>query len=468
MMDRREADYLLTNIDWLVTVDGGRRIVRDAGIAIAGGKFAAVGKSADVSASWFAEQTLDGEGKVAFPGFIDSHLHSSFQLARGLADEVGTRSFLFEHMFPYEGSMMEEDVYVSSLFAAMELLRHGVTCFIDPGNYHPAETGRAAIATGIRAVLGRSAFDMTKAVLGILPPGMIETTQQALERTEQLLDFVEAQHNSRLTSSVSFRGLSNSTDKLITACKELAEKHRCILQTHACFNYSTHDDCLTNFGATEIERLERLGVLDERMVLAHAGWLEPNEIEIIVRRRPSLVALPSSSLHTGYGNLTRGRLPELAELGVNIGLGSDHACSGITDIVQEMFLFAGTYKELHMNPRVVPPEQVVEMATINGAVCAGLAEHIGSVEIGKQADLVLFDTSFPEWQPVYNPVSNLVYSATGNSVSDVFVAGERVLKEGHLSKIDEGEVLKRVKESVRRTSNQLDIHKLVHLRWPVT
>ena len=418
MNERTQADCLILDIDWLVTVDEGRRVVRDAGIAIGGGQFQAVGKSADIRASWQTDQIVDGSGMVGLPGLIDSHLHSSFQLSRGLGDEVATRAFLFEHMFPYEGAMSEDDVSVSALFATMELLRHGVTCFVDPGNYYPEATGRAALKTGMRAVLGRSAFDQTQAVSGILPEGMIETTEQALDGSEDLIEFVSKDPSGRLRASVSFRGLSNSTDRLIEGCKELADKHACILQTHACFNYSTHDDSIAHFSVPEIERLENLGVLDEHTLLAHSGWLEPREVEIIARRRPSLVAAPSSSLHNGYGNFTRGRLPELMEMGVNVGIGSDHACSGITDIVQEMRLFAGVYKELSMNPRVVPPEQVVEMATINGARCVGLEDEIGSVEVGKQADLVLFDTRWPEWQPLYNPVSNLVYSATGNSASE--------------------------------------------------
>jgi len=132
-----------------------------------------------------------------------------------------------------------------------------------------------------------------------------------------------------------------------------------------------------------------------------------------------------------------------------------------------MLLFAGTYKEIHMNPRVVAPEQVVEMATINGARCAGLSERVGSVEIGKEADLVLFDSTYPEWQPLYNPVSNLVYSATGNSVCDVFVAGERVVAGGRLTKLDEADVLALVADSMRRFGSELDLGRLVKLRWPI-
>ena len=467
MNDRTQADCLILNIDWLITVDQKRRVIRDAGIAIGGGRFQAVGKSADIRSSWRADEIVDASAMVGLPGLIDSHLHSSFQLSRGLADEVATRAFLFEHMFPYEGVMSEEDVNVSALFAAMELLRNGVTCFVDPGNYFPLATGRAVLKTGMRAILGRSAFDRTAAVSGILPEGMIETTQQALERTEALIEFANKDESGRLRASVSFRGLSNATDDLIEGCKELSDKYACILQTHACFNYSTHDDSIAQFKLPEIERLESLGVLDEHILLAHSGWLEPREVEIIARRRPNLVAAPSSSLHNGYGNFTRGRLPELMEMGVNVGIGSDHACSGITDIVQEMRLFAGVNKELSMNPRVVPPEMVVEMATINGARCAGLGGEIGSVEIGKQADLVLFDTRCPEWRPLYNPVSNLVYAATGNSASEVFVMGERVVTRGHLTQMDEAEIYSGVEAVVASLSKKLDLNRLVHLRWPV-
>jgi 5-methylthioadenosine/S-adenosylhomocysteine deaminase len=467
MATQRDADLLILNIDWLITVDGVRRVIRDAGVAIRNGEFAAVGKADEIDESWKAERIVDARGKVGAPGLIDSHLHSSFQLARGLADEVGTRDFLFKRMFPYEGAMSEDDVHVSALFASMELLRHGVTCFVDAGNYHPAATAKAVAATGMRAVLGRSAFDLTKAVLGILPEGMIETTDEALERTRALIDYVEAQHNPRLTASVSFRGLSNASDRLIAGCAELAGRHGCVLQTHACFNYSTRDDCVANFGKTEIARLEDLGALGERTLLAHSGWLEPRDVEILVRCRPNLVTAPSSSLHNGYGNLAHGRLPELMAMGVNIGIGSDHACSGLTDIVREMQLFAGTHKEVHANPRVVPPEEVIEMATRSGARCAGMSDRLGSVEAGKDADLVLFDTRFPEWQPLYNPVSNLVYSATGNSVSDVFVAGECVVSEGHLTRVDESDVLRLVRETSEAIAGRLDAPRLVGLRWPV-
>ena len=467
MIDSRNADLLVTGIDWLITVDGGRRIIRDAAIAIADGKFAAIGKSAALEAEWRADARLDASNMVGTPGFIDNHLHSSFQMSRGLADEANAQSFLFDHMYPYEGAMTREDVYVSSCLTACEMLRNGVTCFIDPGNYHPDATVEAVGASGMRMVIARSSFDLTKSVMGILPEAMIESTDKCIAAAEEILQTYNGAHDGRVTASASFRGLNNASDALILGLRGLADKYDCLLQTHACFSYSTHDGCLSAFGAPEIERLENLGVLDERMLLVHSGWLEPHEIEIIARRRPNLVAAPSSSMHNGYGNFVMGKLPELMALGVNVAIGSDHACSGITDMCQEMLLLAGGYKECRINPRVMPPEHVVEMATINGARGAGLGDRIGSVEVGKDADLVLFDTSYPGWQPLYNPVSNLVYAATGNSVAHVLVAGDIVVRDGRLTHLDEAAILAEVRKTAGRIAGRIDMDRIVKLQWPV-
>jgi 5-methylthioadenosine/S-adenosylhomocysteine deaminase len=389
-------------------------------------------------------------------------------LSRGLADEANAQSFLFDRMYPYEAALEAEDVRVSATLAASELLRHGVTCFIDPGNYHPEASVEGVMSTGIRMLVSRSSFDLTKSVLGILPERMIETTEVALKRAEEVLERHARTGNPRLRATASFRGLNNASDELILGLKRLADRFDTLLQTHACFSYSTHDSSLARCGMAEIERLERLGVIDERMLIVHAGWLEPQEVAILARRKPSLVCAPSSSLHNGYGNFLMGKLPELMAMGVNVALGSDHASSGIVDMTQEMRIACCAYKEVRANPRVMPPETGLEMATINGARAAGLADRIGSIEVGKDADLVIFDTGRPEWQPLINPVSNLVYSATGDSVRHVFVAGEQVVSDGRLTHINESDLYRQIPEAVGRFSKRLRMNEIVQLRWPVT
>ncbi len=462
-----QADLMVRNIDWLITVDPGRRVIRDAAIAVKDGKFVAVGKSAAIEQAWRADTIVESKGMVVTPGFVDNHLHSSFQMSRGLADEANAQSFLFDHMYPYEGAMTEEDVYVSAGLAAVELLRHGVTCFIDPGNYHPDATVKAIAESGMRMVVARSSFDKTKSVMGLLPDSMIETTGHCIAGTEALFDKYMNSHKGRVSVSASFRGLNNASDELILGLKTLADKYNATLQTHACFSYSTHDSSVAQTGMAEIERLKSLGVLDERMLLVHSGWLEPQEVALLAKRKPTLVCAPSSSIHNGYGNIVVGKLPELMALGVNVSLGSDHACSGSVDMVQEMRYCACGYKEARMNPRVMPPEQAVEMATINGAKGAGLSDRIGSIEIGKEADFVVFDATVSEWQPLFNPVSNLVYSATGNTVKHVFIAGEQMVRDGSLTRIDQDQLMAEVRKTAARIAGRLNMKKIVKLRWPV-
>ena len=463
-----EADLVLTDIDWLITVDNGRRVIRDAGVAVKEGKIVAVDKSAEIVKRYSGRRSLSGRSRVATPGFIDCHLHSSFQLSRGLADEAGAQSFLFERMYPYEAALEGEDVRVSATLAAAELLKHGVTCFVDPGNYHPESSVEGVLSTGIRFIVSRSSFDLTKSVLGILPDRMIETTGVALERAEEVLRRYAKSGNPKLGASACFRGLNNASDALILGLRKLADQYGTLLQTHACFSYSTHDSSLARTGKAEIERLEALGVIDERTLLVHSGWLEPEEVAIIARRKPSLVCAPSSSLHNGYGNFLFGKLPELMALGVNVAIGSDHASSGIVDMAQEMRLACCCYKETRVNPRVMPPETALEMATINGAKATLWGDRIGSIEVGKEADIVLFDTRRPEWQPLLNPVSNLVYSATGDSVRDVFIAGEQVVADGHLIRIDEGRLFEEVPAAVSRFKQHLKFDSMIQLRWPVS
>jgi 5-methylthioadenosine/S-adenosylhomocysteine deaminase len=450
----QSVDLLIADIDWLITIDTQRRVIRDASVAVDQGKIVAIDKAAEIAKRFAGKQVIDGRRTVATPGFVDCHLHSSFALSRGLADEANAQSFLFDRMYPYEAALEGDDVRISATLAAAELLKHGVTCFIDPGNYHPEASVEGVMSTGIRAIVSRSSFDLTKSVLGILPERMIESTEVALERAEAVLARYAKSGNPRLAASASFRGLARRYDTL--------------LQTHACFSYSTHDSSVARTGMAEIERLEALGVIDERMLIVHSGWLEPEEVAILVKRKPSLVCAPSSSLHNGYGNFLFGKLPELLALGVNVAIGSDHASSGIVDMPQEVRLACCCYKETRINPRVMPPETGLEMATRNGAKAAGWDDRIGAIEIGKEADIVLFDTDRPEWQPLINPVSNLVYSATGDSVRDVFVAGEHVVANGHLTRIDEQKLYRDIPVAVARFGKHLQFDRMVQLRWPVS
>ena len=462
------TDILIENIDWLITVDPQRRILTGGAIAIAGDRIAAIGKTDQLRGLRpSAGRTIDARGKVALPGLIDTHIHTSFQLSRGLADEVSAAKFLFERLYPYEGLLNEEESYWSSKLCILELLRNGVTTFIDAGNYHPDQTARAAGETGVRCVVAKSALDIVKSGFGALPERFIETADQALERAEAVFQKWNGAYDGRIRAWFQFRGIPNSTDQLIRGMKQLADRHATGLQTHACFSKETLESCNTQFGCTEIKRLSKLGVLGANLLSVHSGWISPEEIQLIKEHDVKIAAAPSSSLHNGYGCILMGRIPEFIEMGVAVGLGSDHASSGIVDLVQEMFLITGAYKEVRLNTTVLPPERVVEMATINGARCALWEKEIGSLEVGKKADLTMFDTRTAQWQPLYNPLSNLVYSATGASVDTVICDGKVLMEGRRLKTIDEDRVFDEVARLMPVILKKTGLADKVKPKWPV-
>ncbi|MGH7275892.1 MAG: amidohydrolase family protein, partial [Candidatus Rokuibacteriota bacterium] len=406
-------------------------------------------------------------GKVVTPGLIDSHIHTTFQLSRGLADEVSSKAFLFERMYPYEAALDEADALASIRLCVLELVKNGVTTFIDAGNYQPHLTAEVAGAAGLRCVVARSSFDVAASAMGVLPPSFIETTEQALERAEAVVQKLQGTHAGRVQAWFQFRGLNNSTDALIVGLGRLADRYGVGVQTHACFARDTMESSKARHGVTEIERLARLGVLGPNVLLVHVGWATDAELELLRRHDVKCVAAPSSSLHNAYGNLLHGHVPELLDAGVAVGLGSDHASSGVVDLCQEMFLVAGGYKEARTDPAVMPPERVLEMATVNGARCAQWAGEIGALEVGRRADLVLFDTARAEWQPLYNPVANLVYSATGRSVDTVIVDGRMLVEGGRALTLDEGAIIEAARRRAPGILAKTKLAATIAPKWPV-
>ncbi|MHB1610364.1 MAG: amidohydrolase family protein [Sulfobacillus sp.] len=463
-----QVTLLLVDADWILTMDSERRVIKHGAVAINGDKIVAVGPTAEIVHQYQAPAVRSLKGRLVMPGLIDGHIHSSFQLSRGLADEVGSQKFLFQRMYPYEGYLTPEQSYWSTALCALEELRHGVTCMIDPGNYSPDETVQALSASGIRAVIAKSAMDIAKSSFGSLPATFIETTEEALQHSEAVVKKFHQSENGRIRVSLSFRGVNNASDDLISRMQQMAHHYQIGFQAHACFAKETRDSSVGGTGYTEVERLHRLGVLGPNLLLIHMGWATPGELLLLRDHDVKIVAAPSSSFHNGYGNVAMGKIPELLAMGVSVGLGSDHASSGIVDLVQEMRMAAGGYKEVRMDAAIMPPETVVEMATLHGARCAWWEDEIGSLVPGKKADLAIFDTRRPEWQPLYNPVANLVYSATGSSVDMVLVNGRIVVDQGRVLTLNADDIYDNVERVMPKILEQTGLAGLAKSRWPIS
>ncbi|MGH9785138.1 MAG: amidohydrolase family protein, partial [Terriglobia bacterium] len=226
------TDIFIRDADWLITVDAERRIIRSGALAIESDRIVAVGKTDDLAPiHGSAARVISARGKVVLPGLIDSHIHTAFQLSRGLADEVSAAKFLFERMYPYEGLLTEEESHWSAKLCILELLRNGVTTFIDAGNYHPQQTACAAGEAGVRCVIAKSNLDIPKSPFGALPQTFLETTDECLARSKEVVQKWNGAYQGRIRAWFQFRGIPNSTDRLVQGMKELADHYGTGVQT---------------------------------------------------------------------------------------------------------------------------------------------------------------------------------------------------------------------------------------------
>jgi 5-methylthioadenosine/S-adenosylhomocysteine deaminase len=459
---------LVRDADWIVTMGPDRRIVRGGAVAIRDDRIVAVGPTAEVGRSFAADRTIEAAGRLVLPGLIDTHVHNTQQLGRGLADECDIAKHLLERLYGYERVLNPEDAYLAARACQLELIRAGTTCFIDPGSYYPEETARALGETGLRGIVARTAFDVYDTPIGQLPTGMFrQTTAEAVERAEQTVTKLNGAHGGRLKAWFALRILSGCSDDLCRQIKARADANGVGVVLHCAESRDEVVGSRMRYGLGEVERLHALGVLGPNMVLIHMGWTSPRELVLCQEFDLKVSCTPSAGFRLAFGSMQVGRFPEMLELGVTVALGSDAAMSSnFLDIVRQMYLASGGSKSARLDPTVMPPERVLEMATLHGARAAMWEDEIGSLEPGKKADLALFDTRRPEWRPVLNPIANLVYASRGGA-DTVIVDGRVLMEEGVVKTIDEAATLVEVQrrgEAIAAASGLGDLSKPT---WPI-
>jgi 5-methylthioadenosine/S-adenosylhomocysteine deaminase len=459
---------LIRDAEWVVTMDADRRIIRDGAIAIDGDRIVAVGKTADVVRAFTADRVLRANGKLVLPGLVDTHVHNTQQLGRGLADECDIPVQLLERLYGYEKEMTPEDAYWAALLCQLELIKAGTTCFIDPSSYYPAETARAVGHSGIRGIVARTAFDIHETPIGSLPRTMFrETTDEAVDRARAAVVAHHGGHGGRVRAWFALRILSGCSDELCRRIKRLADEHGVGVILHASESRDEIVASRLRYGMGDVERLASLGALGPNMVLIHMGWASPREIALVREFDLKISATPSTSYRLGVGDMRFGRIPELLELGVTVALSSNSAMSSnFLDLVRVMYLAAGGHKATSLNPTVMPPERVLEMATRNGARAALWDDDIGSLEVGKKADVAIFDTRRPEWRPIINPIANLVYASRGGA-DTVVVDGAIVMESGVVKTIDEAATLAECQKRGEAIAARSGLGEIARPLWPV-
>lgn len=362
------------------------------------------------------------------PGLINLHTHAAMALMRGLADDLPLMEWLTQHIWPAEGKHVSEQfVFDGTLLACAEMIRGGVTCFNDM-YFFPEQAGRAALAAGMRAALGIICLDFPTAYAAdaqdYLHKGL--AVRDAL-RHEPLLSFCMAPHAPYTVSDRSF-------EQIVTYADELQ------IPTHLHL-HETQDEIresLKSFGVRPVQRMHRLGLLGPGLIAVHAVHLDASEIALLKETGSHVAHCPSSNLKLASGIAP---VAALLEAGVNVGLGTDGAASNNRlDLLEEMRIAALLAKGAGGRPTSVPAQRALAMATIDAARALGLETRIGSITPGKQADLTAVDLAALELSPCYHPLSLLVYAASREHVSHVWVGGQALLENGHLTTLDTAEL----------------------------
>ena len=462
------ARILIKNAGWVVTMDPERRIFTDGAVAIENDRIVEVGKTDTIASKFKADKVINAESKLVLPGLIDTHVHNIQQLGRGLADGCEINVHLLERLYGYETAMMAEDAYWAALCCQLELIRAGTTCFIDPGSFFPQETAKAVGESGLRGVIARTAFDLHSTPIGELPKGRFrETTDEAVDRAQKMVTELNGKHDGRLRCWFALRILSGCSDDLIKRIKKKADANNVGLVMHASELFGEVAASRARYGVSDIERMAKLDALGPNMVLIHMGWASPKEIVLSMKHDLKISCTPSTGYRLGLASMEFGRFPEMIELGITVALGSDAAMSSnYLDIVREMFLASGGAKAQRLDPSIMPPETVLEMATLNGAKAALWLDEIGSLEPGKKADIAIFDTRKPEWMPVLNPLANLVYSARGGA-DTVLCNGRVLMEDGVVLSIDEKRALSEAKIRGERIATDSKLWDLIKPKWPI-
>jgi|WetSurMetagenome_2_1015567.scaffolds.fasta_scaffold10232_1 5-methylthioadenosine/S-adenosylhomocysteine deaminase len=427
---RREVDLLLTNISWLVTCDERMQCFRAGAIAVDGTDLLAVGQTGHVQQQFRARSEMDLSGFLVLPGLINTHTHAAMTCFRGLADDLPLLRWLHEVIFPAEAAAVNpEMVYRGTLLAGIEMLKNGITTFCD-GYFFEEAAARAALDCGMRAILGQGVLDF--------PTPDQPDPSRSRDRVETFFDAFP-EHTDRLRPSIFCHTPYTCRPETLQWAKRLSKEHGILFQIHLSETAAEVEDMVQRYGERPVFHLDRLGVLDDRSLCAHAVWLDPGEIELLAARQVRISHNVESNMKLASGVAP---VPRMLAAGITIGLGTDGCASNNNlDLFSEMDKVAKLHKVIHRDPVVCPAPRVLAMATRDGAVAIGWEDAIGSLEVGKKADLIAIDCNQPHLTPLYDPASHLVYAVKGSDVRHVWVNGDMVVRDGQVLKVNEIEAI---------------------------
>jgi 5-methylthioadenosine/S-adenosylhomocysteine deaminase len=443
------ARTLIEGLAFALTVDANDRQMEDVSLVIEGDRIAALGPRG-VVASQFERNEFDriinGKHLGAIPGLVDTHVHLSETLSRAsFPDNLGTRAWVFHWAKPFYAHVDDSDERLSVLLGTAEMLRCGTTCFLDMGAQNdPGITARAAEEIGIRGIVGRHAADQRPEKL---PPGWTKEmaahhffpdAKTALNELRKAVEKWDGYARGRIRCWVNIEGKEPCSLELHVGARSLAHELGVGTTYHIASSRQETELARSRYGVPPVTRIGQHGGLGPNLVLAHAVALTNDEVAMLAQSRTSVAFCPGTSLKLGKGATSIGRYPEMMNAGVKVGLGTDGvAASGNMNLMRQMHIVAGLFKDARLDENLVGAAKALRMATIDGAACLGYDDEIGSLEVGKKADFVLFDLHHHEWTPYADPLQALVWSATSASIAQTWVGGSCVFRDDWIQTVDE-------------------------------
>ncbi len=417
------ADVLIKD-GHIITMDPQRRIFERGSVAIADGKIVAVGKNINVK----ADTVIDAKGKVVLPGLVNAHTHLSMTLLRGIADDMEFDPWLKTKIWPIEKHLRAEDCYVGALLGCLEMIKSGTTCFADQ-YFFMEDVARAVEKAGIRGVLS----------YGIIEQGDPKKRKSEIREGEKLVKTCHGTADGRILTMFGPHAPYTCSPECLAQVKELAKKYKVGIHTHIAESKWEVEEIIKKYGKRPVEHLDAIGFLGPEVLAAHCVQLAEQEIRILRDRGVKPVHNPVSNMKIACGVSP---VPEMLAAGIPVALGTDGAASNNSlDMFNEMKFAALLNKVDKFDPTVMPVQSVLEMATVNGARALGLGKNLGSLEVGKKADLTLVDLRKPHLTPLRNVISHLVYSATGGDVDTVIVDGKVIMQGRRVLTLEEDKVL---------------------------
>jgi 5-methylthioadenosine/S-adenosylhomocysteine deaminase len=427
----------------VVTMDATRRVL-DADVEVRVGRIAALRPRGRRRRPGPRTGVVDCSGLILIPGLVQAHIHLCQTLFRGLADDLSLEDWLAKRIWPLEAAHTPDSVYWSALLGAAELLLGGTTAILDMETVrHTDAAFRALEEIGLRATAGKCLMDAASN-----PAGLRESTDRAMQEAADLCARWHGAAQGRLRYCFAPRFAPSCTGPLLRAVSDAAERAGAVIHTHAAETPVELELVKRTTGHDEIAYLDSVGIAGPRAALAHCVWADQDAVGRLARAGTNVVHCPSSNLKLGSGIAP---IPEMLAAGCHVALGADGApCNNRLDGFEEMRL-AALIQKPRLGPEALPATKVLELATLGGARALGLEHEIGSIEVGKRADLVALDLSGPHGQPdSADLASRLVYAARAADVRHVLVDGRLVVRGGRLLTADLGEIRVKANAAARR------------------